>query len=96
MGGPFGKQLRTVDPARIGGRPINNAALLGVRLYRTNLDVFDAWDRSSQGDLRIAVRRLAELLEDVEGAEAFRRMRHMLGLPQVEDSTLSVTDSGDN
>ena len=96
MSGPFGKQLRTVDPARIGGRPINNAALLGVRLYRTNLDVFDAWDRSSQGDLRIAVRRLAELLEDVEGAEAFRRMRHMLGMPQVEDSTLSVTDSGEN
>ena len=56
-------RIRT-DPAHAhrrthgGQAEINNAALIGVRLYRTNLDLFDDWDRSNGGDLTKAVYRL--------------------------------------
>ncbi len=86
---PLGTYLRTVDPTRLGGRPINNAALLGVRLYRTNLDVFDAWDHQNGRDLRVALYRLTSLLEDAQGPQGFQRLRVMLNLPDPADSSAS-------
>jgi predicted aminopeptidase len=74
----FGPALRTYSIGKAPLKPINNAALIGVRLYRTNLDLFDAWDRNSGGDLPAAVFRLKALVHDVEGAKAFARMRATL------------------
>ncbi|HET9133031.1 MAG TPA: aminopeptidase [Gemmatimonadales bacterium] len=71
--------LRTVDATRLGGRPINNAALLGVRLYRTRLDVFDDFDQQHGRDLGIAIYRLQEAVADAEGPEAFRRIAVLAG-----------------
>ncbi len=74
----FGPALRTYSIGTPSVRPINNAALIGVRLYRTNLDLFDAWDRNSGSDLSLAVHKLKALVQDAEGPAAFDRMRTAL------------------
>jgi predicted aminopeptidase len=74
----FGPLLKTYSIGHATERPINNAALIGVTLYRTNLDLFDAWDRSNDGDIFRGVYRLRQLLEDAKGPDAFRRMRAVL------------------
>jgi predicted aminopeptidase len=83
----IGPEMRTYSIGHATERPINNAALIGVRLYRTNLHLFDAWGRSSGDQLDIAIHRLRQLLEGAEGAEAFKRMRTMLEMrPPSPDS----------
>jgi predicted aminopeptidase len=74
----FGPMLLTYKVGTPAARPINNAALIGVLLYRTNLDLFDAWDRSSGGNLEAGIIQLKALLHDAEGAQAFARMRTAL------------------
>jgi len=71
--------LRTIDAARLGGRPINNAALLGVRLYRTKLDVFDDLDHRHGRDLALALYTLQQAIEGTRGPEAFRRVAVVAG-----------------
>lgn len=77
--------LRTIDPARLGGRPINNAALLGVRLYRTKLDVFEQFDQQHGRDLGVAIYRLQEAIADTRGPEAFRIVSALAGRRQGLD-----------
>jgi predicted aminopeptidase len=78
--GPVAAQLRTLRPEWIQARPINNARLVGIRLYRTGLDLFEAWHRRHDGDVARAVAALAELMTGVEGDEAaFDRLRTALG-----------------
>lgn len=72
---PFGQALRTVPAARLAERPLNNAALIGVRLYRTGLDLFDAWLWQHDDDLAVAIYSLRQLLDGVEGREAFALLR---------------------
>lgn len=74
----FGPTLQTYSIGNAVERPINNAALIGVRLYRTNLPLFDDWGRTSNGDLKLAVHKLKALLKDVEGPQAFQRMQAYL------------------
>lgn len=81
MAGPLGAQLRTIDAARLGDRPINNAALLGVRLYRTKLDLFEEWYWKNDREIELAVYGLTELLTDTQGPEAWQRLEAMLGRP---------------
>ena len=76
----YGPLLRTYSIGNATERPINNAALIGVRLYRTNLDLFDAWYRRNDNDLTRAVYRLQQLLDGAEGPQAFQRMRAALGM----------------
>ena len=78
---PFGQALRTIDPARLAARPVNNAALLGVRLYRTNLELFDAWYWQQGGDLAAAIFGLRELLDGARGPEAEERLRAAVAPP---------------
>lgn len=82
----FGLALRTIDPARLGARPINNAALLGVRLYRTGLELFADWDWRYQGELEVALITLREIVADAKGDEAFGLLRAATG--QVRPSPL--------
>lgn len=72
---PFGQSLRTVSAERLAERPLNNAALIGVRLYRTGLDLFDAWLWQHDGDLAVAIYTLRQLLDGTEGREAFLLLR---------------------
>lgn len=75
----YGPLLRTYSIGHATERPINNAALIGVRLYRTNLGLFDEWDRRNNHDLARAIYKLQQLLHGVEGPDAFKLMRAVLG-----------------
>ena len=74
----YGPLLRTYTIGHATERPINNAALIGVRLYRTNLDLFDDWEAANGGDLARSIYRLQQLDEDAQPAQAFQRMRALL------------------
>lgn len=76
--GPLGARLRTVRVGRLADRPINNATLVGVRIYRTHLDWFDRWyDRF--GSVPASVAALKTLMRGVTGDSAFARMQRALG-----------------
>lgn len=78
LNGALGQSFRTFRVSRFAERPINNATLIGVRLYRTELPLFDEWDDAFRGDLTRALYTLGALLEDAKGPEAFDRMRAMV------------------
>ncbi len=66
---PFGQSLRTIDPRRLADRPINNAALIGVRLYRTRLELFDDWFHQNGSQVDVAVYSMRIALEEVGDAD---------------------------
>jgi len=65
---------------RLAERPINNATLVGVRIYRTHLDWFDRWYELHGRSVNASVAALRRLMEGALGDSAFTRMR------AVEDS----------
>ncbi len=69
----FGPRLRTYRVARLAERPINNAQLVGVLLYRTHLDWFERWFQS-KGDIRESLAALRTLMKGVEGDSGFARL----------------------
>ncbi len=79
LASPFGQALRTIHPDRLAQQPINNAALLGVRLYRTGLDLFESWWYRNDQDISVAVFGLRDLLDGVTGEQAWDRLRAMAG-----------------
>lgn len=86
LASPFGESLRTINPERLASRPINNAALLGVRLYRTGLDLFENWWYRNSSDLTVSIYGLEELLDGVTGSQAWDRLRAMSGTPRPSTS----------
>lgn len=79
--GPVGERLRTGRIGRLADRPINNAALVGVRIYRTHLDWFDRWYEREGRSVRRSVAALRELVKGVPGDSAFARLRAALDGP---------------
>lgn len=79
--GPVGAALRTVRVGALADQPVNNARLVGVLLYRTHLDWFEAWHARHGGDVRAAIAALVELMQGAEGDEAFRRLEEALARP---------------
>lgn len=67
--------VRTLRIGTVAARSVNNAALVGVRIYRTDLELFEAWHRMHGGNVAAAVRALRKLLEGATGEEAFGRLR---------------------
>jgi predicted aminopeptidase len=72
--GPVGARLRSFRLGSIPERPVNNARLIGARIYRTRLDLFDRWFDRHDGDVRSSVGALEKLMEGVEGDSAFARL----------------------
>jgi predicted aminopeptidase len=72
--GPVGQQLRTLKVGRLADRPINNARLIGARIYRTRLDLFEHWYQRNGRDVRRSVGTLKELVAGAEGDSAFARL----------------------
>ena len=72
--GPVGDSLRTFTISRVPDRPVNNARLIGVMIYRTNLEAFDAWYQRHDADVGKSVAALRALMEGAIGDEAFRRL----------------------
>ncbi len=73
--GPLGARLRTIRVGRLAERPINNATLVGVRIYRTHLDWFERWYEQNGGSVKRSVAALRQLMEGAIGDSAFARMR---------------------
>jgi predicted aminopeptidase len=82
--GPVGQQLRTFKIGRLTERPINNAQLIGARIYRTRLDLFDRWYERHDRDIRRSVSALKTLMEGVEGDSVYVRLEQA-----VDDSAAS-------
>jgi predicted aminopeptidase len=76
--GPFGSRLKTYRVARLAERPINNAQLVGVLIYRTHLDWFERWFQS-KGEIGAAISALDQLMRGVEGEAAFSKLEAALG-----------------
>jgi len=72
--GPVGQRLRTYHIGRMTERPINNAQLIGARIYRTRLDLFDRWYELHGKDVRRSVSTLGTLMEGVAGDSAYTRL----------------------
>lgn len=66
---------------RLADRPINNATLIGVQLYRTHLDRFDRFHQRHDRNLAVTVDALRALVGDASGEDAFRRLEEALGPP---------------
>jgi uncharacterized alpha-E superfamily protein len=77
--GPVGQRFRTFRIGRMAERPINNAQLIGSRIYRTRLDLFDRWFEQHGRDVGRSVRALGALMEGVEGDSAYSRLGQAVG-----------------
>jgi predicted aminopeptidase len=76
--GPVAGRLRTYRIGRLQERPINNAFLVGARLYRTRLDLFDRWFERHGRDVARSVAALEKLMEGAEGDSAYARLERTL------------------
>jgi hypothetical protein len=72
--GPIGQRLRTFRIGRLTERPINNAQLIGARIYRTRLDLFERWYERNGRDIRTSVSTLRTLMTGAEGDSAYARL----------------------
>ncbi len=77
--GPVGQRFRGFRVGRLAERPINNAQLIGSRIYRTRLDLFDRWFERHGRDVRRSVSALEKLMDGVEGDSAYARLEQAVG-----------------
>jgi predicted aminopeptidase len=77
--GPVAARLRTFTIGRLPERPVNNARLVGARIYRTRLDLFDRWFEQHGRDVRVSVAALDTLMKDVPGDSAYARLAAAVG-----------------
>jgi len=79
--GPFGQRIRTFRITRLAERPINNAALVGVRIYRTHLEWFDRWYELHDRSVKASVAAMRELMKGASGDSSFARLERAVGQP---------------
>jgi len=77
--GPIASRLVTYQVTRLAERPLNNAQLVGVLLYRTHLDWFDRWLMEHDSNLKTSVEALSQLMEGAVGDSAFARLGRAIG-----------------
>lgn len=85
-------RFRTYRIGPLTERPINNARIIAARIYRTRLDLLEAWFQEQGQDIGEAVRRLETLERGARGDEAFQRLEQALdstaarGSPAIPDT----------
>ncbi len=62
--GPLAEEFEAYSGEMLARRPLNNASLLGARLYRSNLGLFDRLLERAGKDLRAAVEKIAAAVEE--------------------------------
>jgi predicted aminopeptidase len=72
--GPVAARLRTLTIGRVPERPVNNARLIGARIYRTRLELFDRWFERHDRDVQESVAAMGKLMTGVEGDSAYVRL----------------------
>ena len=88
-------RLRTFSIGRVPNRPVNNARLIGARIYRTRLDLFDRWYEQHGEDVKGSVAALGRLMKGVEGDSAYTRLARAVGdTVGVADTVTVRGDSG--
>jgi predicted aminopeptidase len=80
--GPIARRFRTYRIGRLTERPINNAQLIGARIYRTRLDLFDLWYEWHDRDVGRSVSALKTLMEGAEGDSAYARLERAVETKQ--------------
>ena len=80
--GAIGRRFRTIRVGRLTERPINNAQLIGARIYRTRLDLFERWYQQHGQDVRRSIGSLRSLMAGAEGDSAFVRLERALQHPE--------------
>lgn len=70
----IGPLLKTYRVSRLAERPINNAQLVGVLLYRTHLEWFERWFAKHDADIGASVAALRDVMKGAEGDGAFQRL----------------------
>lgn len=78
LAGPVAARLTTTRVGPVGEGPINNARLVGITIYRTHLEWFEAWHQRYGGDLERSVAALRDLMEGAEGDQGFERLEGAL------------------
>ena len=84
--GPVGQRFLSFRVGKLAERPINNAQLIGSRIYRTRLDLFDRWFERHGNDVRRSVSALDSLMTGVEGDSAYVRLERAVGDTSREQS----------
>lgn len=85
-------RFRTYRIGPLTERPINNARIIAARIYRTRLDLFEAWFQHQGQDIADAVRQLEVLESGAIGDEAYQRLERALdstaarGSPAIPDT----------
>ena len=74
-----GPRLKTYRVGRLTERPINNAQIIGARIYRDRLHLFEEWFQRHGGRVDSAVASLNRLVEGAEGDSAYARLERALG-----------------
>jgi predicted aminopeptidase len=69
--GPVAARLKTYRIGNLGDRPVNNARIIGARIYRTRLDLFEAYYEAHNRDVAETVAALKVDLKDVPGDSAY-------------------------
>lgn len=77
--GPVGGRLLTYRIGKLAERPINNAQLVGARIYRTRLDLLDRWYERHDADVARSVAALGDLMRGAEGDSALARLEAAVG-----------------
>lgn len=75
--GPVAARLRAVHVTPSTDttvRPINNARLVGITLYRSHHQAFESWYERYHGDLKSAIAGLDSAMKGVEGESAWGRL----------------------
>ena len=94
--------VRTFKIGPVAARSVNNAALVGVRIYRTELRLFEAWHLQHGGDVAASVAALTTLMEGAKGDEAFARLKEAVAttatvvepLPLVPSAPVPSSEAG--
>jgi len=77
--GPIAARLKTYHVGKLAERPINNARIIGARIYRTRLDLFERYYQTHGRDIGGTVAALKEELKGVEGDSAYAVLARAVG-----------------
>ncbi len=80
----LGDRLEAFDGRRLAERPLNNASVVGARLYLSDLDVFDRVLMRYGGHLRSAVAAIEEAVTADESGDPFAIVQELAGPPPPE------------
>ena len=76
--GPLGRELEAYSGNRLAAGPLNNASLLGHRIYLSSLGLFDQLLEREGGDVRRAVAVLEEAVEEREDETPFEVLERLV------------------